>query len=1521
MDGNINIEKKNKTRKRCPNGQHINKKTGLCVDNKKKVVVAEPIPAQMSVPEPIMETYVEPVPEPIMETYVEPDPEPIMETYVEPDPEPIMETYVEPPAQKAKKTRKRCPNGQHINKKTGECVDNKKKVVVIPEQVYVPTPEPIMETYNADVPEPIIETYNTPVTEPEEQLMEANNEVLPEPIAQKANKTRKRCPKGQRINKKTGECVPIPVKNITKKASPVIEKEPTIFPVEYKEVPAPIVEEQEIITKTKKTKQLPIPPTTIIDIETNKNPIAKKRERDAYYNPQQSTEFDFLYPTLDDPMFNVKIARHKEFFNTQYDGKIHDIKKQAMLLCDAEFELTPHQLFVKNFLSSQTPYNSLLLFHSLGTGKTCTSIGISEEMRSYMKQVGMKQRIMVIASPNVQGNFRQQLFDETKLVRINDGREEDALWNIESCVGNSLLKEINPTNMRGLKKEDIVRQINSIINNYYLFMGYGQLMNYVIKKVKVPPDQASKYSEKQIRDIETANIKRYFDNRLIIIDEVHNIRITDDNKDKKIGSMLMKIAKYSDNLHFVFLSATPMFNSYEEIIWLTNLMNLNDKRTTIETSEVFNNDGTFKEARQLDDGTMSESGDALLRRKLTGYVSYVRGENPYTFPYRIYPSVFDPEHSLQSISYPTLQMNSKPIETPLKYINVYINKTGEYQKNGYINMINNLRKKSMSYYTKTGDYREMPSFENMEAFGYSILSTPLELLNMIYPSPELDALMTKEPSTVINEETIDAEYDIIRSSVGKSGMSKVMKYKTTMSPLPIRDNFEYLPEVEQKYGRIFAPDKIETYSAKIHNICQAIKKSKGIVLVYSQYIDGGLLPIALALEEMGFGRYCSNELYNKPLMKKSVADPIDAFTMKTKRELALMEEEAGEGGAVVKKPFKQAKYIIISGDKSFSPSNTKDVKYSTNPANKEGEYVKVILISKAGSEGLDFKNIRQIHVIEPWYNMNRIEQIIGRGVRNLSHCSLPFEDRNVEIYLHSTIMDSDEEAADLYLYRLAELKAIQIGKVTRLLKENAVDCILNISQTNFSVDRLNRLAANQNIELHLSSGKTINYKIGDRPYTEICDYMPECEYKCSPSIEINNENLIQENYNTEYLKVNNAKLVSKIKGLFKEKVFYTRNELINTINIVKIYPPDQIYYALTTIINNKNEFLIDKYGRLGNLINKANYYLFQPIEITDENIGIFERSTPVEYKRKDVLLEVSDKIITEDELKKHKKNNINDNEKREDVLGEEPEVTYKTIINKLYENYNTVFGGIKPKIKTGEKNYYKHAYFVLDHLKVNYEIDEGLIQKYIVYHNLDLLMLEDKLILLRFLYADERPFYEIKYNEIVIIIEKYFAQRLLYEHTRTGIILNKDKGWKLFIKEVEDNKNAWVEAEPDDYNYFNKQIDKLDIPDEKINNIVGFVNMFKDKEMVFKIKDVSQSRNNIGARCGDSTTKGDVIKLLNKLLETNEYEDSTDIMHYGLCVVIEVLMRYFTEIGRNGLVYYITPEETAINDIARFSRA
>ena len=134
---------------------------------------------------------------------------------------------------------------------------------------------------------------------------------------------------------------------------------------------------------------------------------------------------EYRYPYLDDPNFALKISKKKEFNEVKLEKKtkdeINNIENISNKLCNPkiEFELEPHQMFIRNFLSFQTRYNSLLIFHGLGTGKTCSSILVCEEMRTYYKQLGVKKKIMIIAIPVVQENYKLQLFDDRKLKKKN----------------------------------------------------------------------------------------------------------------------------------------------------------------------------------------------------------------------------------------------------------------------------------------------------------------------------------------------------------------------------------------------------------------------------------------------------------------------------------------------------------------------------------------------------------------------------------------------------------------------------------------------------------------------------------------------------------------------------------------------------------------------------------------------------------------------------------------------------------------------------------------------------------------------------------------------------------------------------------------------------------------------------------------------------------------------------------------------------------------------------------------------
>jgi len=1162
---------------------------------------------------------------------------------------------------------------------------------------------------------------------------------------------------------------------------------------------------------------------------------------------ENDNSYDFLYPQLNDQNFNTKIALRKEFNATRFDGKIKDIKKQAEILCKADFELLPHQMFVKNFLSLQTPYNSLLLYHGLGTGKTCSAIGIAEEMRGFMKQVGVKQKILIVASPNVQNNFRLQLFDERKLKL--DGEQ----WNINTCVGNSLLKEINPTNLKGISKDKITTLVNSLINKHYSFVGYTELSHYIQNKT-VPPDNVN-YTQSQRKEYKQKMIQKYFDNRLIIIDEVHNIRQGDDNKDKKkTSALLLSVCKYANNMRLRLLSATPMYNSYKEIIWLTNIMNVNDNRSIISENEIFDKSGNFVEPSTDNNGNEIEGGKELLMRKLTGYVSFVRGENPYSFPYRIYPETYDNTRVLDIENYPKKQMNNREIKEPLKRIPVYMNTIGDYQLKGYNYIIENIKNISN---VKTQDNNEseskIPTFENMESFGYTYLERPLQSLDIVYPNKELDKIINGETSTMNQE-------DIVKRIVGKNGLLNIMTYKTTEQ---VRYNFQYKPETLDKYGRIFSPNVITNYSGKISSICNTILKSKGIIIVYSQYIDGGVVPIALALEELGFTRYGSSAS-TKPLFSEPPTEPIDSISMKPKSQ--------------VKNNFKQAKYVMITGDKLFSPDNLGDIKYITNTDNKNGENVKVILITKAAAEGLDFKNIRQVHIMEPWYNMNRPEQIIGRGVRNLSHCDLPFEERNVEIYLHATnpMSEQQEEPADLYVYRFAEKKAELIGNVSRIMKEISVDCQLNIEQTNFTIDKLTQIVQNQNIMIRLSSNSNteIPFQIGDKPFTAVCDYMDNCDYKCYPDNDINNQDIVNHTYSEDFTHIGFSAIIKRVRNLFKEQFFYTRTDLINSINIIKKYPKEQIDFALTRFVNNKNEIIVDKYGRNGYLINKDKYYIFQPMEITDEYASLIERSIPIPFKPKSLELELPIKQRTDDNII------------------EATFTDYKTLILSLTEN---IIKTTTPQtITSGDNDWYKHFSGVYKTL-IDNNFSKKQLDKYVIHHFLDLLPIQDKVTIINHVFQED-----IDLSNDDKIIKDYYNNFVADNNTIILIdSLNNKQPFQIYTLNIQ-NTPIWNKVESDNIGKYKSNLKDFIVTAENVNKpIFGFIDKDNKENIIFKTRTMTGTQRNIRGFSCNTAGKNDVIKKLNDLPITLDI-DYDKIKKQGTCIIFELIFRKLDEERFNG---------------------
>ena len=1282
---------------------------------------------------------------------------------------------------------------------------------------------------------------------------------------QKSNITKKninkrtRCPNGTRKNPKTKECEPIHNKNVVESQlqeqqqppqpqeqqqppqpqeqqqppQPQEQQQPP-QPQEQQQPPQPQEQQQENIIETEMPQPEQIQDTDPDKIRNKKLNEIELRDR---YDLLKPNEYDFLYPSLNDSDFNIKIAERKEFNDTKYDGSINtDIEKHSDELCNSEFELAPHQLFVRNFLSFQTPYNSLLLYHGLGSGKTCSAISVAEEMRDYMINMGITSQIMIVASPNVQINFKIQLFDERKLKLVN------GLWNIRSCTGNKFLKEINPMNMKGLTKENVIKQIRKIIDTYYYFFGYVEFANYISRKSNI--DDIEIKNETHKNNVIKNKLRKVFNNRLIIIDECHNIRISDDNKDKRVADEILKLVKNVNNLRLLLLSGTPMFNSYKEIIWLLNIMNINDGRSTIDIKDVFNKDGTFKVS-----SSGKEIGKELLERKSTGYISVVRGENPYTFPYRIWPSDFSNENTFSVKPYPSLQINGvSSLEQKIQHLSLYLIDIGEYQEKGYKYIIQRLKD---DYINKQ---KELPNIENLETFGYTMLQQPLEALNIIYPHDDLD-------KGNINFNSIEL--------VGGEGLKRIMKFNVDPNTY-FRSNFNYKPEIIEKYGRIFSPNQIGNYSSKIKTICNRIINSNGVILVYSQYIDAGLVPIALALEEIGFSRAGNT----KSLFSSNPTKKVKGFN-----------------------------YVMITGDKGFSPNPAEDIKLSTNDNNINGDEVKVILISQTGTEGLDLKCIRQVHVLEPWYNLNRIEQIFGRAIRTCSHKLLPFNERNVELYLYASLLNENEreETADLYIYRLAELKSIQIGKVTRVLKENSVDCILNSGQSNFTEENM-ELNGVKPVTLNLSSGRTLeNYKIGDKPYSSICDYMENCEYTCRPNKEITEDDINTSTYTEDFIMSNNDKIIHRIKQLMKERFFYNKKDLVSLLNSVKVYPIIQINAALQQLIEDKNEFISDKYNRMGNLINIDDLYLFQPLEINDERISIFDRSTPLDAKHSTIIMKLP-------EIQQQKDIIVKNIENKTKYINNDD---IKKLITKIEENYNSSINKKNIVLKS-EKNWYLLSNKAIEYIK---DIDLSMIKYLVTQHIVDELNLKEILIILNEIYDNPNSIEKYS-NELFNNIKRYINTKIIIGKGNIKGIIWNDKSTKVIIvkNNINELDNQWHIAESEDEKDLQEVFEiKREQIMNNVNNDIGFMSNFKkDDAVVFKTKNMLNERD-LGARCDQHSTKEKGLSILNRILDNEIYSSELDLKF--ICIIQELYFRFFDEKSKNEKKWFLSPGESLLTNI------
>lgn len=236
---------------------------------------------------------------------------------------------------------------------------------------------------------------------------------------------------------------------------------------------------------------------------------------------------DFIshYPEIRDQGFYQKIYDKKEFRELKLAPR-EELSGNPGVLAN-------HQKIVARFISPYTDYQSLLLLHEMGTGKTCSAVGIVEGLKATNKYI----HAMIFApSENLLENFRDEL--------------------VHRCTSGNYI----PENYEDLTQQERVRRINKL-TDFYEFNTFETFA-------------------KELAGMSDKNIQMMYSNRIFVIDEVHNmiqvVVFSDENKPTQtklsVYDQFYRLLHCTKNTKIVLLTGTPMQNSPAEIASIMNLI-------------------------------------------------------------------------------------------------------------------------------------------------------------------------------------------------------------------------------------------------------------------------------------------------------------------------------------------------------------------------------------------------------------------------------------------------------------------------------------------------------------------------------------------------------------------------------------------------------------------------------------------------------------------------------------------------------------------------------------------------------------------------------------------------------------------------------------------------------------------------------------------------------------------------------------------------------------------------------------
>lgn len=812
------------------------------------------------------------------------------------------------------------------------------------------------------------------------------------------------------------------------------------------------------------------------------------------------------------------------------------------------FGLLPQQEIVLNYINNYSPYRGVLLYHGLGSGKTCAAVAAAEGMMDHrpvyvMTPASLRknfvEEIKFCGAPTYSRDQHWAFIEVTpKSAKAKTLAQASGvpLAYVNSKKGAWVIdtnKQPNWDSLSDAQREQLDAQLTKAITDKYTFIHYNGIRRDGFNKLRREAQQSR-------------GTDNPFNGAVVILEEAHNFvgMIVNKLRGKK-ASLTMdmyQLLMAAEDAKLVFLTGTPFVNYPNEMAIMFNMLRgfMRVHTYTIHTQDRFTHKDAEDAIRNISSSDVVEYSATQRRltitRDPTGWVHATgRGvQVKRNMQGNVNDADFDrlvrrelDARDVAIVSSEIKQYKALPDDLE-EFTKMFINPTTNELINrdllsrriiGLTSYFRSAAESLMPRYDPDTDFHvdriEMsdPQFKIYEearmqerkqdkkgavkrrknqllgvyqdvTSTYRIFSR--SFCNFVFP-PNIGRPMPRKSSdkkdwSALDEDILDNATIAVRTMNpdGRNSAEDEAKLAKQFSAEEQRDYAERIEraliELQRNGEKYLTPDGLKTWSPKFLAILERLRQAPGSQLVYSQFRTmEGLGILRLVLLANGYTEFKLAKRDGVWTLAEPLATGKPAFVLYSGEE----DEDEKE---IIRNAF--------NSDWTKVPRDIVTEMKRIAPNNDRGEVIQTIMITAAGAEGVTLHNVRDVHLVEPYWHPARIRQVIGRARRICSHKRLPESDRTVEVWLYLMVFSQhqlDVEAStelrnsdkskvdgvtilttDQALYETANIKEHITKQLEDVVQRTAIDCTVHSAKTGvpcfaFPEGRPDKLAYTANI--------------------------------------------------------------------------------------------------------------------------------------------------------------------------------------------------------------------------------------------------------------------------------------------------------------------------------------------------------------------------------------------------------------------------------------------------------------------------